>query len=92
MNVCPRAVEEEIYAHPDVQDAAVVGRPHPFWGEEVVAFIVMKQSKLFDQTAMHAYCRENLPDDAVPASFIVLDSFPRSSTGKIQKNELREFL
>ncbi len=89
-NVSPKAIENVLLKYPDIFDAAVIGKPHSFWGEEVFAFIILNEENDFDKNALLKYCKENLNEDAVPSSFKVLDSFPRSSTGKIKKNELRE--
>jgi fatty-acyl-CoA synthase/long-chain acyl-CoA synthetase len=77
-----------------VKDAAVVGLPHPFWGEEVVAFIEIDQGGAWDELQAHLKdrCRVALQPAAVPSRFIRRDSFPRSVTGKVQKVLLRQEL
>ncbi len=91
-NVSPRAVEEVLLLHPDIQEAAVIGKPHAFWGEEVVAFIIMNESKAFNQALIAEHCRQNLHADAFPSLFKLMNELPRSSTGKIQTHKLRELL
>lgn len=90
VNVSPRSIEEVLLRHPAVDDVAVVGRPHAFWGEEVVAFVILKDK------AAHAlladFCRPLLSTDKMPSEFILRDTFPRTSTGKIQKAKLRKEL
>ena len=92
LNVSPRAVEEVLLDHPQVRDAAVVGSPHPLLGEEIVA--VVQPEPGVDWPSLRAdlqvACRSRLADSARPSRMIELHELPRSSTGKIQKNQLRE--
>lgn len=92
VNVSPRAVEEVLILHPDVKDAAIIGAPHDLWGEEVIAFLVMEDSADFDKRTFTRYCQRDLSSDAVPTNIKILNSMPRSSTGKIQKQALRGML
>jgi acyl-CoA synthetase (AMP-forming)/AMP-acid ligase II len=92
MNVSPRAVEDVLMSHPHVRDVAVVGAPHPFWGEEVAAFIILEEGAVFDEHGLKEYCTARLGPDAVPTLLRVVERFPYSSTGKVQKNALRERL
>lgn len=91
-NVSPRAVEEILLLHPDILDAAVLGKTHPFWGEEVIAFLILQNNKQFNQKEIADYCQKNLQNDAVPSAFKIMTEFPRASTGKIQVHKLREHL
>lgn len=93
-NVSPRAVEEVLLTCPGIRDAAVIGIPHAFWGEEVIAVLLLQPGMALDQVQAHAQtrCRAELPTDAVPARFVVQTEFPRTSTGKVQKSQLRESL
>ena len=92
MNVSPRAVEEVIYQFPTVQDVAVVGKPHAFWGEEVAAFIVLLKGESFDQKSFSAYCEKALSPDSIPTIIKIVEELPRSSSGKIQKHVLKDML
>ncbi|PPT08720.1 Long-chain-fatty-acid--CoA ligase [Geitlerinema sp. FC II] len=92
MNVSPTSVENSLMEYPDIQEAVVIGKPHPFWGEEVVAFIKMKEEKLCCKESLEEYCKNNLEFDAIPTTFKVLNDFPRSSTGKVKKHLLKEML
>ena len=87
VNVSPRAVEEVLREFSGVKDAAVVGRPHPFWGEELVAYIIPNSVEL-DTQALSEFCRANLNTDSQPSEFISVKEFPRSSVGKVQKQML----
>ncbi|HSH01837.1 MAG TPA: class I adenylate-forming enzyme family protein [Anaerolineae bacterium] len=92
VNVSPRAVEERLLHYPGILHVAVIGRPHAVWGEEIVACLVIDLNQEVDLGELKRYCQENLQPDAVPSEFKILAELPRSSTGKIQKNQLRELL
>ena len=89
-NVASREVEEVIYAHPAVFEAAVVGLPHPKWIEMVTAFVAVKPDHNLDEEALFAHCREKLVGFKCPKRVLFLDRLPRSASGKILKRELRE--
>ena len=88
-NVSPTAVEDVLLSHPSVVDAGVVGREHPFWGEEVVAHVVAEGGEP-EVAELTDWCRARLAPDAVPTSFHFCDGLPRSSTGKLQRHLLDE--
>ena len=83
-NVAPAEVEGVLTAHPDVADAAVVGRPHPEWGEEVVALVVGPA----DPDTLRAFCRERLAPFKVPKRFEVVSELPRTASGKLIRARL----
>jgi acyl-CoA synthetase (AMP-forming)/AMP-acid ligase II len=89
-NVSPRQVEDVLLKCPGVKDVAVVGVSHPFWVEEVLAFLIPEPGVLLDEKALYDFCGESLNSDAVPSRFIFIDSFPQSGNGKIQKHILRK--
>ncbi len=91
-NVSPRAVEETLLQHKDIQDVAVIGKKHSFWGEEVIAFVILEDNNQFHEMSILEYCKQSMHPDAVPARFEIVKDFPRSSTGKIQKQKLRELI
>lgn len=84
-NVYPREVEEVLLMDPDVQEASVVGRAHPEWGEEVVAFVV----GAVDRARLDALCLENIARFKRPKEYIELDTLPKNNYGKVLKTELR---
>ena len=88
-NVYPREVEVVLFAHPAVAEAAVIGRPDPRLGEEVVAFVVLKPGAEADPDDIIAYCRERLAAYKYPRQVIVVADLPKGPTGKILKRELR---
>lgn len=87
-NVSPKAVEDVLLGFSGIQEAAVVGIPHPFWGEEVLAYLILDSNFKLDELALRAHCCSHLNTDAVPSRFLILREFPRSSSGKIQKHIL----
>jgi long-chain acyl-CoA synthetase len=87
-NVYPREVEEVLYAHEAILEAAVVGVPHESHGEEVKAVIVSSRPDL-DATAVIAYCKERLAAYKYPRIVEFAESLPKGPTGKILKRELR---
>ncbi|MEN2981559.1 MAG: long-chain fatty acid--CoA ligase [Thermus sp.] len=89
-NIYPREVEEVLYQHPAVQEAAVVGVPDPYRGETVAAFIVLKneyKGKVSEKD-IETFCRQNLAAYKVPRILQFRDALPKSSVGKILKREL----
>ena len=88
-NVYPREVEEVLYAHPAVAEAAVVGVPHESLGEEVKAVIALKAGQTLAPEAVIAFCKERLAAYKYPRLVELLPSLPKGPTGKILKRELR---
>lgn len=89
-NVSPKQVEDVLLKYPGVKDVAVLGVSHPFWVEEVLAFLIPEPDVLLDEKVLSVYCSEFLNSDAVPSRFIFVDSFPQASNGKVQKHILRQ--
>jgi len=85
-NVYPREVEEVLMTHPQVTEASVIGRPHPEWGEEIVAFIVGDA----EEGALDALCLENIARFKRPKAYVRLQALPKNNYGKVLKTALRE--
>jgi acyl-CoA synthetase (AMP-forming)/AMP-acid ligase II len=90
-NVASIEVEKAVYAaDPDVAEVAVVGLPHPHWIEAITAVVVPKPGATIDESALMAAVRERTAGFKTPKAIIVVDELPKTSTGKIQKNVVRE--
>jgi len=88
--VSPREVEDVLYRHPSVAEAAVIGVPDNVLGEAVCAFVVLRPGHEVDAQALLRHCAENLEDFMVPRTIELRDSLPKSDNGKILKRELRK--
>lgn len=88
--VWPREVEDVLYAHPAVHEAAVVGEMDAYRGETVKAVVSVKEGQTADQDEVTAFCRERLASYKVPRSLEIRDELPKTVTGKILRRELRE--
>ncbi len=89
-NIYPREIEELLYRHPKIQEAAVVGVPHPLWGETVKAFVVLKTGEGMTEEEVIEYCKSHLASYKKPRSVKFVDSLPRNPSGKVLKTKLRE--
>jgi long-chain acyl-CoA synthetase len=89
-NVYPREIEEVLYAHPAVAEAAVIGIKHESHGEEVKAVIALKPGQKATAEDIMAYCKQKLAAYKYPRFIEFRDSLPKTATGKILKRELRE--
>jgi 3-(methylthio)propionyl---CoA ligase len=88
-NVSSVEVEEALYRHPAVAAAAVVAMPHPKWGETPVAFVELREGRTATEESLLAHCREHLAGYKRPRR-VVIRPLPKTATGKIRKNVLRE--
>jgi len=88
-SVYPREVEEVLYAHPAVQEAAVIGLPHPTHGEEVCAVIALAPGAAAGEREIREHCRQHLAAYKYPRVVKFVASLPKGPTGKILKRELR---
>ncbi|KAG4955109.1 hypothetical protein JHK85_041473 [Glycine max] len=93
-NLSSVEVESVLYGHPAVNEAAVVARPHEYWGETPCAFVSLKreikEKEKPTEKEIIEYCRDNMPHYMVPRTVIFKDELPKTSTGKIQKFVLRQ--
>ena len=89
-NVASIEVERLLMGHPAVQEAAVIGLPHPYWGEAVTAVVMRKPGEEVTEEALIAYAKEHLAGFKVPKRVIFTDELPKTGTGKIQKHLLRQ--
>ncbi len=89
-NVYSREVEEVLYTHPSVSEAAVVGLPDPKWGENVTAVVVLREGMTATEAEIIATARDRLAGFKKPKRVIFLDELPKTVSGKIIKRELRD--
>ena len=89
-NIYPREIEEFLYAHPDIEDVAVVGVPDDRYGEELMAWIRLRPgAQEFDVTALREFCTGRIAHHKIPRYIRFVDNFPMTVTGKIRKLEMR---
>jgi len=89
-NVFPREIEEVLYQHPAIHEAAVIGIPDPYWVEKVHAVVCLKKGTSTTAEELIALCKKNLAGYKSPKSVEFMDSLPKNASGKILKRELRE--
>lgn len=88
-NIYPREIEDVLNLHPGVAECSVVGRPHPEWGEEVVAFIVARPDAGVTAAELDRLCLDNIARFKRPKDYRFIDALPKNNYGKILKTELR---
>ena len=89
LNVYPRDVEEIIYGHPAIVEAAICGVPDEKRGERILASIVLKDGETLDHEGLRAFLNDKIPQYALPEITEVLDELPKSQIGKILKKDIR---
>ena len=89
-NVYPREVEEVLLQMPQLAEVCVIGRPHPDWGEVVIAYLVKEPGADVSQSEVDAHCLENMARFKRPKAYRFVDALPKSNYGKILKTEVRE--
>ncbi len=87
-NIYPREIEEVLLRHPAVAECSVVGRPHPEWGEEVVAFLVIRSA--VNAAELDDLCKSNIARFKRPREYRFVDALPKNNYGKVLKTELRK--
>jgi acyl-CoA synthetase (AMP-forming)/AMP-acid ligase II len=91
-NIYPREIEEVLLRHPDLVEASVVGRPHPDWGEEVVAFLVKQPGAEIAAAELDRLCLDHIARFKRPRDYRFVDALPKNNYGKVLKTELRKLL
>jgi len=87
--VWPREVEDVLYEHPAVREAAVVGVPDPYRGETVKAFVSLRAGQSTDEATLIAFCKQRMAAYKYPRQVEILDELPKTDSGKILRRELR---
>jgi long-chain acyl-CoA synthetase len=88
-NIYPREVEEVLYAHPHIAEAAVIGMADALMGEDVLAFVALKRGAVADADEIIAFCQTRLAKFKCPKQVRFVDALPKSPVGKILRKELR---
>ena len=89
-NIYPREIEEVLLRHPAVAECSVVGRPHAEWGEEVVAFVVLRQT--ISSEELDRLCLDNIARFKRPREYRFVEALPKNNYGKVLKTELRKLV
>ena len=89
-NIYPREIDEVLYQHPAIAAAATIGIPDPLYGEEVAAFIVLKNGAKVTEQDLIDHCRKDLADYKCPKTIHIVTDIPKGPTGKLLKRELAE--
>lgn len=89
-NIYPREIEEYLYTHPKIKDVQVVGIPSHKYGEEVVAYIQLRDGAAADEEEIKAFCSGKISHFKIPRFIFFVDEYPTTASGKIQKYKLRE--
>ena len=89
-NIYPREIEEFLYQHPDVSDVQVIGVPSARYGEEVMAWVKLREGAGVSEDDLVAYCKDRIATYKIPRYWKFVDGFPMTVTGKIQKFKMRE--
>jgi fatty-acyl-CoA synthase len=89
-NVYPREIEEFLYRHPKIQDVQVIGVPDPRYGEELCAWVKLRDGEAATQEEIKAFCQGQIAHFKIPRYVKFVEAFPMTVTGKIQKFLMRE--
>lgn len=89
-NIYPKEVEEFLYQHPKVQDVQVVGVPDPKYGEELMAWVILKSGEQITSDELKEYCKGKISFHKIPKYIEFIEAYPMTASGKIQKFHLRE--
>lgn len=89
-NIYPKEIEEFLYTHPAVKDVQVIGVPSKQYGEEIMAYIILKENHTATEEEIKEFVRANMARHKTPKYVKFVDSFPMTASGKIQKYKLRE--
>jgi fatty-acyl-CoA synthase len=89
-NVYPREIEEYLYTHPDVTDVQVIGVPDAKYGEELMAWVKLREGASLSEEDVKDFCRGKIAHYKVPRYIKFVNDFPMTVTGKIQKFLMRE--
>jgi fatty-acyl-CoA synthase len=89
-NVYPREIEEFLYTHPAVADVQVIGVPDERYGEELMAWVIAREGEALDEESVRGFCEGRIARHKVPRYVKIVDAFPMTVTGKVQKYKMRD--
>ena len=90
VNISPVEVDNVMMQHEKVYEAAAVGVPDKIYGEEVIAYVVIRDGETLTSKEIRAHCSETLPDYRLPKQFFFIDSLPKNDRGKVRRPDLQE--
>ena len=89
-NIYPKEIEDFIYTHPKVSDAQVIGVPDKQYGEEIMAYVILKEGEHMTEEELKDYVRTHMAKHKTPRYVAFVDAFPMNGAGKILKYKMRE--
>jgi fatty-acyl-CoA synthase len=89
-NVYPREIEEFLYTHPKISDVQVIGVPDAKYGEEIMAWVRLREGETVSTEELREYCRDKIAHYKIPRYVKFVEVFPTTVTGKVQKFIMRE--
>ncbi|HEX3318851.1 MAG TPA: AMP-binding protein [Solirubrobacteraceae bacterium] len=89
-NLYPREVEEFLYGHPAIADVQVIGVPDERYGEELMAWVIVREGEVLDEDGVRTFCEGRIARQKIPRYVKVVEEFPMTVTGKVQKFKMRE--
>ena len=89
-NIYPREIEEFLYRHPKIRDVQVIGVPDPRYGEELCAWVMLRDGEQASPEEVQEFCKGQIAHYKIPRYIKFVDAFPMTVTGKIQKFAMRE--
>ncbi|HBV99028.1 MAG: O-succinylbenzoate--CoA ligase [Peptococcaceae bacterium BICA1-7] len=92
LNIYPKEIEEVLYSHPSVFDAAVIGVPDPIMGEEVLAFVLLREGSNVTPEEIREFCSNKLARYKIPKHIRFVENLPKTTSGKLLKKELQKMI
>ena len=90
VNIAPVEVDNIMMEHPKVYEAAGVGVPDDIYGEEIVAYLVVREGETLSEEEIKAHCAQKIPEYRMPKEFHFIDALPKNDRGKVRRPDLKE--